>query len=581
MSDMAVEHVAAQVEGDDWRKKENASFTTSVACVENDVARWATAKYAFERLLPPEIKEAHEAGRIHWHDASLRPYCYGIQTQSLLLTGFADSEPPRHFRSAIDQLINYLCCLSQEWAGAIAVPAFDTYYAPLVRADGLSRDEVRRAVESLVYSVNLAHRSGSLPFSNLDLSNSFPDHLRDQPAIVGGEMLDSTLGEYEKERAMIAESVMEVLLEGRPDGKPFVYPIVSIQVTDDFDWDTRFAQLACELAAKTGQPNWINCTSMSDYDPSQAFASCCRLSYDVDKVREVQAKKRKMSGGLFDMGLQTGAVGVCTINLAMLGAKHPGHWSGLIEELRELLDLAVKGLDARRAYVTRFLEEGLYPYTAEHLDSFDTFFSVIAPLGCNEMVQNFTGGREDMTTPAGQEWARRILQEMLDVCDRQEHLYGVEAAPCEGATYRLGRLTKKAFPDSYVNGTEDRPYLTNSTQLRPQDGVSIPYILENQAELQALYSSGTACHVYLDGESHPNVVRLIVRGALTTTPIPHLTVNPKFSSCERCGRINGHPEVCPKCGGPVENWLRILGYLAPMSRWNPGKLQEAADRVYL
>lgn len=46
--------------------------------------------------------------------------------------------------------------------------------------------------------------------------------------------------------------------------------------------------------------------------------------------------------------------------------------------------------------------------------------------------------------------------------------------------------------------------------------------------------------------------------------------------CPKCGKelVN----TCPECGKPVETYSRVVGYLRPISTWNPGKIQEYQDR---
>jgi anaerobic ribonucleoside-triphosphate reductase len=47
--------------------------------------------------------------------------------------------------------------------------------------------------------------------------------------------------------------------------------------------------------------------------------------------------------------------------------------------------------------------------------------------------------------------------------------------------------------------------------------------------------------------------------------------------CGKCG--NELVDVCPICGKPVEVYSRIVGYLTPIGKWNPGKQQEMKDRA--
>ena len=46
-----------------------------------------------------------------------------------------ESGPPKHLRTAMGQMVNFLGTLQNEWAGAQAFSSFDTYLAPYVRRD--------------------------------------------------------------------------------------------------------------------------------------------------------------------------------------------------------------------------------------------------------------------------------------------------------------------------------------------------------------------------------------------------------------------------------------------------------------
>jgi anaerobic ribonucleoside-triphosphate reductase len=49
------------------------------------------------------------------------------------------------------------------------------------------------------------------------------------------------------------------------------------------------------------------------------------------------------------------------------------------------------------------------------------------------------------------------------------------------------------------------------------------------------------------------------------------------SKCPKCGAEE--IDVCPICGKPVDVYSRIVGYMRPITTWNPGKLAELDDRV--
>lgn len=53
-------------------------------------------------------------------------------------------------------------------------------------------------------------------------------------------------------------------------------------------------------------------------------------------------------------------------------------------------------------------------------------------------------------------------------------------------------------------------------------------------------------------------------------------MTPDSGFCSKCGKAL--IDVCPECHQPVETYSRVVGYLRPVSCWNPGKQQEFAER---
>jgi len=74
-------------------------------------------------------------------------YCAGWSLRQLLEEGFnglenrIDSAPPKNLQAAVNQMINFLGTLQNEWAGAQAFSSFDTYLAPFVHKYKVSVEE--------------------------------------------------------------------------------------------------------------------------------------------------------------------------------------------------------------------------------------------------------------------------------------------------------------------------------------------------------------------------------------------------------------------------------------------------------
>ena len=568
----------------DWRVRANANQGFSLGGLILNVSGKLVANYWLDEVYTPELGQAHRDGDLHVHDLDvLGGYCAGWSLRQLLHEGFGgvpgkiDSAPPRHFSSALGQVVNFLGTLQNEWAGAQAFSSFDTLLAPYVRRDGLGYAEVRQGIHELVHNLNVPSRWGTqTPFTNLTFDLVCPDDLAGEHPVVGDEVCDFTYGDLAAEMGLINAAFVDVMASGDAAGRAFTFPIPTYNITRDFDWDSELADQIFEMTAKYGTPYFQNFVS-SDLNPGDVRAMCCRLQLDLRQLL-------KRGNGLFGSGEQTGSIGVVTINMARLGHVHAGSWGALVAALDRLVDLAVDSLETKRAVVQRLLDDGLFPYTRRYLGSLDSHFSTIGVNGVNEMIRNVTRDREDITTEAGRLMALEVLDHlrlrMVEVQERTGHLYNLEATPAEGATYRFAKEDRARFPGILQAGTADEPYYTNSTQL-PVSCTDDPFeALAQQEELQSKYTGGTVLHLYMgerlsDGEA----CKLLVRRALENFRLPYLTVTPTFSVCEAHGYLVGEQAVCPHCGRDAEVWTRVMGYLRPVSSFNTGKQGEHHERV--
>ncbi|WP_279071847.1 ribonucleoside triphosphate reductase [Microbacterium lacticum] len=488
------------------------------------------------------------------------------------------SAPPKHFSSALGQLVNFLGTLQNEWAGAQAFSSFDTYLAPFVRLDALTYPQVRQAMQEFVFNLNVPSRWGTqTPFTNLTFDWVCPDDLADQHPLIGGEVQPFTYGDLADEMALINRAFIDVLTEGDQDGRAFTFPIPTYNITKDFDWHGPHTDALFAMTAKYGLPYFQNFVN-SDLDPHMIRSMCCRLQLDLTELL-------KRGNGLFGSAEQTGSIGVVTINCARIGFVHSADEDAALARLDELLEIARDSLVAKRATIARHLDGGLFPYTQRYLGTIDNHFSTIGVNGINEYVRNLTRGADDITTEAGMALAARLLDHvrarMVEFQEETGHLFNLEATPAEGTTYRFAKEDIARLPGIRHAGTDDNPYYTNSSQL-PVGYTADPFLaMALQEPLQQKYTGGTVLHLYM-GEAMPSAeaCRELVRRSLSRFRLPYITVTPTFSICPAHGYRSGHHEQCPDCGAACEVWTRVMGYFRPIESFNIGKKGEAQERTY-
>lgn len=548
----AISSINEYLDRSDWRVNANANQGYSLGGLILNVAGKVVANYWLKHVYTPEIGAAHKEGDYHIHDLDmLAGYCAGWSLRALIQEGFngvpnkTESNPPRHLVSAFSQMVNFLGTLQNEWAGAQAFSSADTYLAPFIRIENLEYKDVKQAMQSFIFNLNVPSRWGTqTPFTNLTFDWTCPVDLKDRHPIIGGEEQPFTYGELQKEMDMINKAFLEVMGEGDAKGRPFTFPIPTYNITNEFPWDSDNIDLLFEMTAKYGLPYFSNYLN-SDMKPSDVRSMCCRLRLDLTELK-------RRGGGLFGSAEQTGSIGVVTINCARLGYLFKGDEEAMYKRLDELMELAKKSLELKRQTITMHLERGLYPYTRRYLGSFRNHFSTIGVNGINEMIRNFTNDKEDITTDWGREFAKKLLthmrEKLLDFQDETGNMYNLEATPAEGTTYRFAREDQKRFPDIIQAGTKEAPYYTNSSQL-PVGFTDDPFVaLDYQDDLQTQYTGGTVLHLYMSERiSSSAACKDLVRRVLENYRLPYVSITPVYSICPKHGYIPGEHKYCPIC----------------------------------
>ena len=538
----------------DWRVNENANVNFSLGGLILHNSGAVTANYWLKNIYTEEIADAHRHADFHIHDLSMfSGYCAGWSLRQLIQLGLGgvkdkiNSKPAKHLSTLIQQIVNFLGVMQNEWAGAQALSSFDTYLAPFIKADGLNEYEVRQALQSFLFGVNTPSRWGSqAPFTNITLDWTVPRDLKDRKAIVGGKEVDFTYGDCQTEMNLINRLFIELILEGDADGRGFQYPIPTYNITRDFDWEGENVDLLFKMTAKYGTPyfqNFIN----SDLNPEDVRSMCCRLQLDKRELR-------KRGGGLFGSDEFTGSIGVVTINLPRIG-----YLSSTKEEffgrLYRLMDLARDSLVIKRKVVNRLLDAGLFPYTKRYLKHLNNHFSTIGICGMNECLLNFLG--KNLINPEARAFANEILLKMRDRLSSYQEatgdLFNLEATPAESTSYRLAKHDKERYPDIITAG-KNEVYYTNSTQLPVDFTEDIFEALDLQEDLQIKYTGGTVFHGFL-GEAITDIgaCKNLVKAICSNYRIPYFTLSPVYSICPVHGYLSGEHFNCPKCRSERKN----------------------------
>ncbi len=549
----------------DWLVKENSNMSYSLQGLNNHIASAISSNYWLNKVYTANIREAHKNGDLHLHDLQiLAGYCAGWDLRELLMRGFGgvpgkvESRPAKHFRTALGQIINFFYTLQGEVAGAEAFANFDTYLAPFIKHDNLTYKEVKQAMQEFLFNINVPTRVGfQTPFTNITMDLVPGKIAGEENVIINGQVQKEKYKDFQVEMDMINLAFAELMMEGDAKGRVFTFPIPTYNITKDFPWESPVAEKIFEMTAKYGIPYFSNFIN-SDMSPDDARSMCCRLRLDNRELK-------RRGGGLFAANPLTGSIGVVTLNLPRLGYLSKTK-EEFFEKLDNLAQTAHESLEIKREVLEDLTEKGLYPYAKHYLDSIKTrfghywqnHFSTIGIIGMNEALLNFEPIKDSIASKNGKKFALEILDhlrdKMLELQEKTNNLYNLEATPAEGVTRRFARLDKDKFGDiivaneAAVRSGKSAPYYTNSSQLPVNFTDDLFEALDLQDDLQAKYTGGTVVHCFI-GEALPSAeaVKRLARKIAEKYHLPYFTITPTFSICPKHGYLVGEHFFCPKC----------------------------------
>jgi ribonucleoside-triphosphate reductase len=457
--------------------------------------------------------------------------------------------------------------------------------APFIYYDRLDEPMVEQALQEFIFNINVPTRAGfQTPFTNITLDLFCPKHLANEPVIVSGERQEKTYREFQREMDLFNRVFFRVMSQGDAHGRVMTFPIPTINVTKDFDWDNENLKGLWEMTGKYGIPYFSNFIN-SDMKPEDARSMCCRLRID-----NTQLERR--GGGLFGANPLTGSVGVVTINLPRIAYLAQSE-EEFFERLMAMMDLAAESLEIKRALLEKLTDANLYPYTTFYLKDvkkrfgcyWKNHFSTIGIVGMNEVCLNLLG--ETITAENGKAFALKVLDIMREKIVKLQketgNHFNLEATPAESTSFRLALKDRNKFGTKVIDASaSDVPFYTNSVHVPVNYTDDLFSLLNHQDDLQTKFTGGTVVHCFLGERIYDtNVVKNLVRKIASNYKLPYFSLTPTFSICSEHGYLSGEQKTCPHCGARTEVYSRVVGYLRPVQQWNDGKQAEFAMRKTL
>ncbi|MCH5217086.1 MAG: anaerobic ribonucleoside triphosphate reductase [Muribaculaceae bacterium] len=620
--------------------RENANMNAdSPAGMMMKFASETTKPFVDDYLIDAEVRQAVKNNYIHIHDKDYYPTksltCVQHPLDKILHNGFVaghgESRPAKRIETA-----SVMTCISLEMAqnemhGGQAIPAFDFYLAPYVRAsyveeikvieqvsgkdlsglynaeitdyirkdlDGLEGMErfrqhainrtvnrVHQAMEAFIHNMNTIHSRGGnqVVFSSINYGTDTSAEGR----CVIRELLNSTY-------------------EGVGNGATAIFPIqiwkkkrgVSY-LPEDRNYD--LYRLACKVSARRFFPNFLNLDATYNRHEKWDAADPKRYQYEVATMGCRTRVFENRYGEKTSIG--RGNLSFTTVNIVRLALEVMN-----VVDLEQRIDLFFQKLDnvletAARQLQNRFdfqktalakqfpMLMGSLWNGASELAPDESIESVINQgtlgigfIGLAECLIALTGkhhGESEEAQQLGLDIVKRMRSKANEFSERYRHNFSILATPAEGLAGRFTKKDRKTF--GVVTGVTDKDYYTNSNHVPVYYKCSPRHKAKVEAPYHELTRGGHIFYVEMDGDATHNEEAIMqIVDMLDKYNMGYGSVNHNRNHCPKCGYENADKDMkeCPKCQSRFETIQRITGYLVGTTdRWNSGKLAELRDRV--
>lgn len=292
----------------------------------------------------------------------------------------------------------------------------------------------------------------------------------------------------------------------------------------------------------------------------------------------------------------TGNFMYTTINLPLIAYE-----SKSLEDFYNLLDYYCEIIYTTLKYRRSEVEKIIYDLhmsdfliqkdveTGEPLYDLDRCTYTIGFCGLNEAQIELNGLSLGDDDELGYEIVKFINAKKDEFKERDGMRWSVIGSPAESTSFRFGKINKQKYDDITVQGTDDSPYLTNSSHIPVNDECNIVRHIENSDKFHPLTEGGNLLHIWL-GEVWSGAEALWkLNQKILNTNTKFWAYSKVFTYCQECQyTINDNISKCPICGSEdLIVYDRITGYYLPVlsrnengetKQWNDGKLQEFKDR---
>ncbi len=529
-------------------------------------------------------------GDIYLHDAhhsAFAPYCYAYSLRPIVEKGlfFIDSiksTPAKHLSSYIQHVIQFVMFASNQQSGAVGLPDFFVWLAYFYKKDLESgvipkekeKEYLEQHFQIFTYSINQPIRGTQSPYTNYTyLDRNYINAIFENETYPNGErIIENTELIIE-----LQKRYWEWIVRER-EKQMFTFPVLTASLLYK---DGKFVDEDSARFINRVNLKWQD-TNLYISESIDAVASCCRLTSSTKEIKfSPFGEEPELKGMVNSIGgsdLNIGSFKVVTINLPRI-ALETRNKEEFKKRLTEKVVLVQKVLAAIRSLITDRIAQGVLPlYNLGLMDlnrqygtvGINGFFEALEILG---MVEYGPDGVK--YTSEGEKFGEEIL-DLIGELNRQGRkvlgfTFNVEQIPAEKAAATF------AEKDRILYGTDYQVY---SNQWLPLTSASdMMNRIKYSGRFDRKVSGGAILHVNIDSpfkdeEQSWNLLNLIAKMGVV-----YFAFNTKISVCKHGHAFYG--EKCPTCGNnKVDEFIRIVGYLVPVSSFNKHRKVEYKERKF-
>ena len=557
------------------------------------IAENTLKQYALQEVFSEDVAEAHMLGKIHLHDLGYptRVYCSSHSLEYLKKYGLnlanldSSSAPAKHAATLTGHLNTFLASMQAYYAGALGVGYINIFYAPYL--EGMDYSAMKQEAQHLIFSSsqNAFSRGGQTLFLDFNVHTGVPGYLKDVPAIgPGGKYTGRTYSTYEQTAQRFCKVMLDVWREGDQHGNIFAFPKCDLHVNDASFTDPAQREIldyACRIASENGVPYFV-------FDRDEVtLSACCRLRTTITDDYMIRHPESMRFCGFQNV----------TVNLPQCAYRAgKGNYEGLLDEIDEMIEVAVKAHRQKRAFIASLMTGPNMPLWQigmvamdgrQYVDLKDATY-IIGLVGLNECLQFLTGKElheGDDVLRMGLHIVRHMQFKAVALGEQHGMKFALEESPAESATRRMAKVDLARFPEAAAvmkgDVEADEMYYTNSVHMRADAPMDLLTRIRLQSKFHRAIESGAIIHAFVGEERPPaaSIMRLVEKTHFKTQAA-QLTISPEFTVCHKCNKTTpGLKERCGYCSSPdVHGLTRIVGYFSRVNNWNKSKVGELKDR---